>query len=79
MKCATCEPGRCGPLLEWKAESWTWAPPTQPERHGWPTWATWGLVGAGAVVATGVVVLATGALHSSPAETRFVSGGVKSQ
>jgi len=78
---ALCEPGRCGPLLEWKAESWAWTPPTQPERaaRGWPTWATWGLVGAGAVVATGVVVLATGALRSSPSETRFVSGGVKSQ
>jgi hypothetical protein len=76
---ATCEPGRCGPLLEWRAEGWTWTPPAEPPRHGWPSWATWGLVGAGAVIATGVVLIATGALQSAPAETRFVSGGVQKQ
>lgn len=76
---AVCEAGRCGPLLEWRAEAWTWAPPPEPPRHGWPTWATWGLVGAGAVIATGVVLVATGAFQSAPAETRFVSGGVQKQ
>jgi hypothetical protein len=76
---ATCEPGRCGPLLEWRTPpSWTWTPPPPPT-HPWPSWATWGLVGAGAVVATGVVLLATGAFQPAPNETRFVSAGVKSQ
>jgi hypothetical protein len=80
---ATCEDSRCGALLEWDTPAvanWTWTPP--PKDHpgaGWPTWATWGLVGAGAVIATGVVLVASGALQSAPTETRFVSGGVKGQ
>jgi hypothetical protein len=77
---AACEPGRCGPLLEWHAPpSWSWTPPPETPHHRWPSWATWGLVGAGAVVATGVVLLATGAFQPAPTETRFASGGVKSQ
>jgi hypothetical protein len=36
-------------------------------------------VGAGAILATGVVLLATGALQPAASETRFVSGGVKAQ
>jgi hypothetical protein len=31
------------------------------------------------VVATGVVVLATGVLKSAPTETQFVTGGVQKQ
>lgn len=79
---ATCEGGGCGTLLEWSAPSpgsWAWTPPARPVRTGWPTWATWGLVGAGAVVATGVVLVASGVLQPSPTETRFVSGGVRAQ
>jgi hypothetical protein len=79
---AMCEPGRCGPLLEWNTPaSWTWTPPPDQGGHGkgWPTWATWGLVGAGAVIATGVVLVATGAFQSAPTEARFVSGGVVKQ
>jgi hypothetical protein len=79
---ATCEGDRCGALLEWSAPAvanWTWTPPPQHPRGGWPTWATWGLVGAGAVIATGVVLAASGALQAAPTETRFVSGGIKGQ
>ncbi len=79
---ATCEAGRCGAVLEWDAPApagWTWTPPAKPPPGGWPTWATWGLVGAGAVIATSVVLVASGALQSAPTESRFVSGGVKSQ
>jgi hypothetical protein len=79
---ATCEADRCGPLLEWDAPPvthWTWTPPAEHATGGWPTWATWGLVGAGAVIATGVVLVASGALQAAPTETRFVSGGVKGQ
>jgi hypothetical protein len=77
---ATCEAGRCGALLEWSPPaSWTWAPPEEEPRTGWPSWATWGLVGVGAVVATGVVLVAAGAFQSAPTETRFVSGGLKAQ
>jgi hypothetical protein len=79
---ASCEADRCGALLEWTAPvvgNWTWTPRPAIARGGWPTWATWGLVGAGAAVATGVVLLASGALQAAPTETRFVSGGVKGQ
>jgi hypothetical protein len=77
---AACERGRCGPLLEWRApQSWTWEPPPEPSRHAWPTWATWSLVGAGAAIATGVVLVAAGVFQSAPTESRFTSGGVKVQ
>jgi hypothetical protein len=33
----------------------------------------------GVAVATGVALAASGALQSAPTETRFVSGGLKSQ
>jgi hypothetical protein len=80
---ASCDAGRCGALLEWNAPSpgsWTWSPPAERPHAGWPSWATWGLVGAGAVIATSVVVVvATGVLQAPAAETRFVTGGVKTQ
>lgn len=79
---ALCEAGRCGTLLEWTAPGaavWTWSPAPEQVHGRWPTWATWGLVGVGAVVAAGVVVVASGILRSAPGETRFVSGGVKAQ
>lgn len=80
---ATCEAHACGPLLEWSApartEAWTWTPPAEPRHARWPTWATWGLVGAGAAIATGIVVVASGVLQAAPSETRFVSGGIKTQ
>jgi hypothetical protein len=77
---ASCERERCGPLLEWRApQRWSWTPPTEAPRRTWPTWATLGLVGAGAAIATGVVLLAAGVFQSTPSESRFVSGGVKKQ
>ena len=79
---ATCEAARCGALLEWNAPgppNWAWTPPGEHPRRGWPTWATWGLVGAGAVIATSAVLVASGVLQSAPTETRFVSGGIKPQ
>jgi hypothetical protein len=80
VRVATCESGRCGPLLDWHPPTWTWTPPPERPRQGWPTWATWGLVGAGAAaVATGVLVVATGALQHPAPETRFVIGGVKAE
>jgi hypothetical protein len=81
VRVAVCSGDHCGPLLAWHAPlPWTYDPPTEGAgRATWPTWATWGLVGAGAVVAAGVVVLATGALKPAPTETQFVSGGVRTQ
>jgi hypothetical protein len=80
VRVALCEADRCGPLLSWRsAVTLPWSPPAERPRATWPAWATWGLVGAGAAIATGVVVFATGALQPPPPETRFVSGGVKTQ
>jgi hypothetical protein len=77
---ASCEGDHCGPMLEWRAPPpWTWIPPPEHVRHHWPAWATWTLVGAGAVVVAGVVVVASGVLQSPATKTQFVSGGVKPQ
>jgi len=81
LRMALCETNRCGPALEWRApEPWTWSPDDERrnERKGMP-WATWGLVGTGVAIAAGVVILASGALRPVPAETHFVSGGIKRQ
>jgi hypothetical protein len=82
VRVASCEAARCGVLLDWRppgSGGWTWKLPPERTRAGWPGWATWGLVGAGAVIATTVVVVASGVLQAPPGETRFVSGGVKAQ
>jgi hypothetical protein len=81
IRVARCGPGRCGPLLEWRtSEAWSWLPPPERQPPGaWPAWATWTLAGAGAVVAAGVVVVATGVLAPGSTETRFVTGPIKTQ
>jgi hypothetical protein len=77
---ASCEADHCGPMLPWRAPPpWTFTPPPEHVRHPWPAWATWTLVGAGAVVVTGIVVVASGVLQSPAQKTQFVSGGVKPQ
>lgn len=77
---AACETSRCGARVEWSSPAgWMWTPPREAHHAGWPTWATWGLVGTGAVVVTGVVLVASGAFKSAPHESRFVSGGLKTQ
>lgn len=81
VRMALCETDRCGTAFEWRPSApWTWAPPTEyrSERKGLP-WATWSLVGLGVAIATGVAVVASGALQPTPTETRFVSGGIKRQ
>jgi hypothetical protein len=78
---ATCEREHCGPLLAWHpTASIPWQPPPEHHEGGWPSWATWGLVGVGAaVVGTAVAIVASGALKPAPTATQFVSGGVKKQ
>jgi hypothetical protein len=78
VRVARCEADRCSPLLEWQAPASRWTR-TVPEHGGparWPSWATWGLVGAGAAVAAGIAIVATGVLAPAPAQTRFVIGSV---
>jgi hypothetical protein len=73
VRVSTCQGHRCGPLLDWQApEPWTLAPSLERRNHDrLPTWATWGLVGAGAAIATGAVVILATALRPAPTETRF--------
>ncbi len=91
LQLASCAAGACGPIGEWRdaGEPAPWARPAPvpvaPEAASptkgagaWPAWATWAIAGAGAAaLAAGVAVLASGALSPAPAETRFVSGGLK--
>jgi hypothetical protein len=82
LRVATCEADACGSLVSWRArepEAWSIAPPAGATGARWPVWATWTLAGVGAAVAAGVAIVASGALQSAPTETRFVSGGLKSQ
>jgi hypothetical protein len=80
---ASCEADHCGALALWRGASET-SPPRPPpppvaSSSTWPAWATWGLVGGGAAVVAGIVVVATGALAPARTETRFVNGGVKTE
>jgi hypothetical protein len=78
VRISMCKDERCGPLLEWRAPA-PWAAQTLAERGGksrWPAWATWTAVGAGIAVTAGVLFFS---LKASPLETRFVSGGLKTQ
>jgi hypothetical protein len=72
---ATCEANRCEPPLSWRLPA-PWAEPLPAPRteRRWPAWATWGAVGAGATIALTVVLAIT--LRSTPAEIRFVNGGI---
>jgi hypothetical protein len=79
IRVATCEADQCTPLANWHPAP-LWSQPVQPEhnhRSGWPTWATWGLVGTGAAVAAGVVI-AVVASSSRSAGEEYVYGGLKS-
>jgi hypothetical protein len=84
VRIADCERDRCGPLVEWRLpEPWTTpAPPPvahgAPEKH-WPAWATWTLVGAGAAACALSAVALVATLRTPPAETRFVSGGLRTE
>jgi hypothetical protein len=77
IRIATCEEDQCGPWVDWRPSPvWSHPPPHERERRsGWPSWATWGLVGTGVAVAAGVVVAAVAASSSrSPSEVEYVQG-----
>jgi len=82
LRISTCEEERCPGLVTWRERPpWTSIPLSRRPRGGWPAWATWTLVGTGAaaIIGAGVAIIASGALQSPAAETRFVSGGVRAQ
>jgi hypothetical protein len=79
VRVAVCAGGRCAALVEWRlADPWLEPGPVAVARTGgWPAWATWSVVGAGAAVAAGTAAVLVGALRAAPAETRFVTGGIQ--
>jgi hypothetical protein len=77
LRIARCGRGTCSVFLEWSpSPSWSWSPPPTRPANGWPAWATWGIVGAGAAVVAGAIVVASGVLQPASTETRFASGGI---
>jgi hypothetical protein len=86
LRIARCVRDRCGPATDWpEPPAWTRVPSAAaPAEAGhparpWPAWATWALAGAGVALAAGIAVVASGALQSAPTDTRFVTGGLKTQ
>jgi hypothetical protein len=77
IEVAECALSRCG---HWQAGNGARMPSAAhvqtEDVAAWPTWATWGIVGAGAAVATGVVVLwRTGSFDRSSPDTEFTFTG----
>lgn len=76
---ARCSAAHCGPLVEWRVRLPD-APlvPRYADRRV-PVWATWGAIGAVAVVVAGVALVGAGAFETAPQTTRFSYGGVISR
>jgi len=75
---ARCEASRCAGWVEWRpGGDRQGGGPRPAEARPWPAWATWTIVGAGAAIAAGAIVVAAGAFDRAPRETRFVNGGLK--
>jgi len=74
---ARCEGARCGTWVEWRSSAETRPGGRRRPDPGWPSWATWTIVGAGAALAAGAIAVAAGAFDRAPRETRFVNGGLK--
>jgi hypothetical protein len=51
------------------------APPADAEARAWPSWATWGLLGAGTAVATSIILWQSGAFERAEPTTEFVFTG----
>lgn len=80
LEIARCQRSTCGPFEALEPEP---KPPVSPTRRpsaatrGLPTWATWALAGAGAALATSLVLWQTGAFDSSPGRERWVYRGLE--
>jgi hypothetical protein len=68
-----CEPWR--PVGATRSEAPAARHDAQPERSGWPSWATWGLIGASALATTGIVLWRAGAFERDTPGTEFVFTG----
>ncbi|MBK7581476.1 MAG: hypothetical protein IPI67_14860 [Myxococcales bacterium] len=80
IEIATCHDNVCGPLVIWKHHyGAVYSGPPQPAPEpGFPAWASWMLVGAGAAVLTTGVLWQAGAFDErAPGNTRFEFYGPK--
>jgi hypothetical protein len=78
VEIAACHGAECGPLMQWKSHyGAVYSGPPQPAPEpGFPAWATWALVGAGAAVLTTGVLWQAGAFDEpAPGDKRFVFYG----
>lgn len=78
VEVATCHGSSCGPLLGWKRRYGAVyeGPPQPPPGPGFPVWATYALVGAGAVALGSVALWQSGAFDDpEPGRTRWVFYG----
>ncbi len=74
IEIASCRGSSCGPLIPWKRHDGAIysGPPQPPPEPGFPAWATWALVGAGAAVLGVGVAWQAGAFDDpKPGATRF--------
>ncbi len=77
---ATCAADHCGRWQSWQPPPlWTFEPRREAPPASWPGWASWGVAGAGALVATSIVIAVSGVLAPAPSTTEFVVGGVHKQ
>jgi hypothetical protein len=79
IRVATCEADQCTPLADWHPAP-LWSQPVQPERKhrsGWPAWATWGLVGTGVAVASGIVAAVVASSSRGAGQVEFLNGGLQ--
>jgi hypothetical protein len=81
VRVARCERDACGPLLEWRVEPLATSGPPQPrgKSAGWPSWATWAIVGVGAATVTSIALVASGVFETRAVEPRFVVGGARQE
>ncbi len=80
LRVALCHAAACGTEIDLAPRA-AWSEGLPPEVHHarWPAWATWALVGAGAVGGTLAVLGAAGAFAPPTTTTTFEQGGVQTQ
>lgn len=77
LRVAVCEASSCGTWLE--VRPWDRVPFIPPPivHHGFPAWATWTLVAAGALATTGLVLWGAGVFDPRPTVVQFTQGPVQ--
>ena len=78
LRVAVCEGARCGTWIEvrrWDRDRNGSGPPPLVH-HGFPAWAAWTLVTAGALATTGLVLWGAGVFEPRPTVVQFTQGPI---